>query len=321
MAAATSGGKMIEKYRGLDLNLFIVFDALLEHGSVSRAARSLGRSQSAISHALGRLRAYFGDELFVKTQEGVMPTQRALELDDAVRSFVRHADAVLLRSVPFDPNISRRRINLALSDTGELTTLVPLAAALRKEAPGCTLYSEPLNGEELEKALASGVLDLGLGRPRDLSANILQQKLFDHSFCLIVARSCPLQGPVTIEQYVAMKEVMVATPSGLRATLLNHLEGLGIRANVAVATHHSLVVPYMVASSPDYVAIVPRHLALVYGEALGLKILDTAFSLPNVEVFQYFHRRVKNDPFSIWLRRLMHRTFSQRLEFRFGDGA
>lgn len=310
---------MIEKYRGLDLNLFIVFDALLQHGSVSRAARTLGRSQSAISHALGRLRTYFGDELFVKTQEGVMPTQRALELGEAVRTFVNYADAALLRAVPFDPKTSKRRINLALNDTGEMTTLVPLATTLREEAPGCTLYSEPCSGEQLEKALASGTLDLALGRTLNLSANINQQKLYDHAFSLIVARDSPLQGPVTPEQYNAMKEVVAVPPEGTRYTISDYLDQVGVKGNVAVTTHHGVVIPYVVASNPDYIAVVPRGLAYIYADGLGLKILDATFALPVIEIFQYFHRRVKNDPFSIWLRKLVHRTFNQRPDLNFLD--
>lgn len=315
-----AAGMMIEKYRGLDLNLFIVFDALLKHGSVSRAARSLGRSQSAISHALGRLRVHFGDELFVKTQEGVMPTQRALEMSEAVQTFVSHADTALMRAVPFDPQTAKRRINLALNDTGELTTLVPLADALRMEAPGCTLYSVPQSGEELEKALAAGRLDLAVGRSQNLSANILQQRLYDHAFSLIVARDCPLQGPVTPDQYSAMKEVVHISPPGIRYSLADHLDRLGVKGKVAVTAHHALVVPYIVASSPDYIAIVPRRLAHVYGEPFGLKTLRTTFPLPKIEIFQYFHRRVKNDPFSIWLRKLVHRTFNQMSDLHFENG-
>ncbi|SLK10347.1 regulatory helix-turn-helix protein, lysR family [Novosphingobium mathurense] len=72
-----------ERYRVLDLNLIVVFDALLKHRNVSRAAEELCRSQSAISHALARLRKHFGDDLFVKVQDGIVPTTRALELEPA----------------------------------------------------------------------------------------------------------------------------------------------------------------------------------------------------------------------------------------------
>lgn len=312
---------MIEKYRGLDLNLFVVFNALLTHRNVSRAARDLGRSQSAISHALGRLRAYFGDELFVKTQDGVLPTERALELSDAVGAFVAHADRALLRAVPFHPKTACRQINLGLWDTGELTTLVPLLDALRLEAPDCTIYSRSYTGEALEQALASGTLDLVLSPPLILSANILQQKLYNHRFVVIVARDCPLKGPITAQQYSKQKEIMAIPSPAMKPRLAEAMEAVGITRNVAVTTHHSLIVPHVVGSSSEFIALVPYRVAHAYMETFGLKILETAFHIPPVPICQYFHRRVKNDAFNIWLRRLVNRTMAQRTELHFGPSS
>ena len=303
---------MIEKYRGLDLNLFIVFDALLTHQNVSRAARSLGRSQSAISHALARLRAYFDDDLFVKTQGGIIPTERALELSEAVRTFVRHANNALLQAVQFEPGTARRQIKLALGDMGDLATLVPLLDALREEAPGCTLYSKPCSGDDLERALADGSMDIALTGPIKLSANILQQKLYDHRFSAIVARDSPLTGQISADQFSAMKEVLSVPPSDARRTLGELLDRAGVVRNVVVTTHHALIVPHIVASNPEFIAIVPYRLAYVYGQAMGLRTVSTDFELPTVSICQYFHRRVKNDPFNMWLRRLNHRTFASR---------
>ena len=308
---------MIEKYRGLDLNLFIVFDALLTHQNVSRAARSLGRSQSAISHALARLRAYFDDDLFVKTQGGIIPTERAMELSEAVRSFVTHANNALSQAAPFDPGTSRRQIKLALGDMGDLATLVPLLNVLREEAPGCTLYSRSCWGDELEQALANGSMDLALSGPIKFSANILQQKLYDHRFSAIVARDSPLIGRISAKQFSAMKEVLLIPPSNAPRTLSSLLGRAGVVRNVAVTTHHALIVPHIVASNPEFIAIVPHRLAYVYGQVMGLRTVSTDFELPTVPICQYFHRRVKNDPFNMWLRRLNHRTFASRR----GDGS
>lgn len=303
---------MIEKYRGLDLNLFIVFDALLTHKNVSRAAESLGRSQSAISHALARLRAYFDDDLFVKTQAGIIPTERALELSEAVRAFVAHANNALSQAVQFEPGTARRQIKLALGDMGDLATLVPLLDALRVEAPGCTLYSKPCSVDELERGLADGSMDIALTGPIKLSANILQQKLCDHRFSAIVAQDSPLTGQISAEQFSAMKEVLTVPPSDAGRTLGDLLDRAGVVRNVVVTTHHALIASHIVASNPEFIAIVPDRLANVYGEVLGLRTVSTDFELPTVPICQYFHRRVKNDPFNMWLRRLNHRTFASR---------
>jgi len=302
---------MIDRYRGLDLNLFIVFDALLHHGSVSRAALTLGRSQSAISHALNRLRDHYGDELFIKTHDGMMPTERARALEEAVTAFVDHAEHALRRNVPFDPATTVRRVTLALSDTGELATLPSLLGPLRAEAPHLTLQVIGSWGDSLEAHLAEGTVDLVISGPLRLSANIQQQKLFEHEFTVIVSRDCPIEGEISLEQFGALEEIAVRPASAYRHTFDAVLERQGFKRRPVVETEHSLVVPHMVGSGPTFVAIVPMGLADIYRESCRLKLLRPTFDVPKIEIIQYFHRRVKNDPFSVWLRGLIRRRLQQ----------
>ena len=95
------------------------------------------------------------------------------------------------------------------------------------------------------------------------------------------------------------------------------MEAVGIMRYVAVTTHHSLIVPHVVGSNSEFIALVPYRVAQAYMDTFGLKILETAFRIPPLPICQFFHRRVKNDAFNIWLRRLVCRTMTQRTDLHF----
>lgn len=94
------------KLRSIDLNLLAIFDAIIAERSISRAAKKIGLSQSAVSHALGRLRRTFGDDLVRRSSRGVIPTARGLQLSEYLRVPLKEIDAVLDRQFNFAPNIS-----------------------------------------------------------------------------------------------------------------------------------------------------------------------------------------------------------------------
>lgn len=304
----------IERYRGLDLNLFVVFDALLRLRSVSKAAQSLGRSQSAISHGLTRLREYFGDDLFIKTHDGVQPTQRAIDLQDAVSRFVSHAEEALVQRAAFDPLSSRRRITLALNDVGELATVPPLLTALQSEAPNCGVQVVEAWGSDLDDGLASGAIDVSVSGPLNTSANVLQQKLYDHGYHVMVSADCPFDGTITLDQFARLRHVVAAPSRSYRFTVDGVLERQGLQRQAIVTTVHALTIPHIVRLSPDYVAIVPKRLGDIYAPSFGVKTLTPAFEMPKLEVFQYFHRRVRTDPFNAWLRGVVYRTFNRNTD-------
>lgn len=311
-----------ERYRVLDLNLIVVFDALLKHRNVSRAAEELCRSQSAISHALARLRKHFGDDLFVKVQDGIVPTTRALELEPAVARFTRHADEVLVRPTAFAPLESNRTITMALSDGGELATAPALIEALRAEAPGCRLQMLALSAIDVQQDLEDGRIDLAISGPLHLVANIVQQKLYDHAYVAIVASDSPVASTIDADMFQSMRQVVVVPAGSYLNSTSDFLSHQGIKLDPVFLTQHALMLPHVVRLKPDHVAIVPKRMADIYAGPFELRVVDTRFPMPSLEVFQYFHRRVRGDPFHMWLRTLVSRTFRQAtdLHVRPSDG-
>src|SRR5438094_7300955 len=123
----------------LDMNLLAVLDAMFREGSVTKAAQSLGLTQSALSHSLNRLRAFFDDPLFVKAGNAMVPTHKAAEMQSAVIDVMSTVRQQILAGARFDPRAARRTFTLCMTDMGELVFLPPLLERFKKEAPGCSL--------------------------------------------------------------------------------------------------------------------------------------------------------------------------------------
>ena len=138
-----------EILRRLDLNLLVVFDALMRFGSITQAADHLGMTQSAASHALKRLREFFGDTLFVRSGKGVVPTSRAQDIGRSVSTIADVLRNSLLTKTEFDPSNAHREITLFLHDYGELVTLPALAAKVRAAAPHCRIKVASVSGDSL----------------------------------------------------------------------------------------------------------------------------------------------------------------------------
>ena len=144
---------------GLDLNLLFALDAMLRTGSVSTAAVEIGRSQSAVSHALNRLRHHFGDPLLVRDGWEMRLTPRAQELRQPVRVAVDRVADVFRRPSSFDPATSTRRIRVATRDICA-PLLSPFVAHIARAAP-CTRVEITSPGD-IRAAVRDGAADLGL---------------------------------------------------------------------------------------------------------------------------------------------------------------
>src|SRR6185312_5078036 len=163
----------------VDANLLVTLDALLVDASVTRAAERLGRSPSAISHALAKLRDIFADELFVRAGQKLVPTAKAIELAPTVHVILAGMESLLRPSIPFDPSRSVRDFSVAASEAGQLVLVQPLRQRLKLQAPSVRL--DWIHGEESTDALRNGrchfVIDIeGASVP---APDIRVLKLFD----------------------------------------------------------------------------------------------------------------------------------------------
>lgn len=286
---------------GVDLNLLVALDALLEEQNVTRAARRLGLSQSAASHALARLRALVGDPLLVRSGATLVPTPRAVALAPSIRAILGSIRTTLAGDA-FDPMTSARAFAVATSDYFELVLVPGLVRDLARAAPGIDLLVRPVP-EDVLGLLGAGRLDLVLGVSLAPGVqSIRRRRLFDDTFSCVVRSGHPvLRRGLDLERFAAMGHVLIA-PRGSRGGVVD--DALARRKKVrrvAAMVPSFLAAPAIIAES-DLVLTMPARLAARLAPAFDLKILEPPLVLPRFTVSAYWHERVQHDPAHAWLR-------------------
>ncbi len=295
----------------IDLNLLPVFDALMTSQSVTRAAQSLGLSQSAMSAALGRLRAAFDDPLFVRGARQMLPTPRARRLIAPVRGVLERIRRDVLADAGFEPALAEREFSLCLTDLGGLLFLPRLLATLRQRAPHVTLRTQQMPVPELEAALESGAVDLAIGNYPDLPGRVYQQRLYERSYVCIVRTDHPRVGTrLNLKQYLALEHAVVRSPVRVHAAVDRALARSGLRRRVVVSVPHYLVIPHLIEKS-DLVATVPREFAEVLSLYANVRAIELPVHIPSVTLRQHWHRRHHHDAANRWLRGLVSGLFAE----------
>ncbi|HSR99900.1 MAG TPA: LysR family transcriptional regulator [Kofleriaceae bacterium] len=288
-----------------NLNLFVAFDALIAHGNVSRAARQVGVTQSAMSNSLRNLRALLGDPLFLRSSRGITPTPRARELAPPVREALRLLERTL-GPVAFDPATSTRTFTLMASDYVEFVLLPRLVAHVAKRAPGVQLRMLPWGLQQVPDELARGDADLMLGFYDKVPAHHREELLFEERYACIVRKGHPrVRGRLTLATYVKLQHVMVTqsagATSGIASGIDRALAALGHTRDVSLRVSHFLNVPTLVAST-DYAAALSRRVAEPFAKLLPLQIFEPPLELRVSRVGMVWHESLDEDPAQRWLR-------------------
>jgi DNA-binding transcriptional LysR family regulator len=291
----------------LDLNLLVALDALLEERNVTRAARRTGLSQSAMSHALARLRSLVGDPLLVRGKGGMVATARAETLALPIRRALEGIILALQPPEPFMPKTARLAVRIATSDYGELVLLPKLVRRLEREAPHVDLRLVPHTGDSVGP-LVDGAVDLIVApiRQADEAQGVLAKKLFDERFVCTVRRGHPLsKKKLTLARFAAASHALIA-PRGREGSLADEsLSRMGLSRRVALTLPHFLVAPHVVAAS-DLVLILAARVAAQLAKPLGLVVLPPPkeLGLSGFRVSAIWHERTQHDPAHRWVREL-----------------
>ena len=300
----------------LDLNLIPYLVAMEDTRNVSRAAEHLGVSQPRVSTALGRLRNYFGDPLFVRTSRGMEPTPRALALLPAARDALMRIEKGMLDAQDFAPATSTYTFSIALSDVGEIVFLPRLLQMLAERAPHANLRSVSLPPAHVERGLESGDVDLAIGYFPDLSGNnFFQQRLFSHRFICMMRSGHPLaSAPLTLAQFVAAGHAVVRAEGRSQEVLEKFLEKKRIRRRAVLETPHFMSLPFILART-DLIATVPHAIGFAYvTEHASITLVEPPLVLPRFDLRQHWHRKYHNDPRTSWLRGVVSELFNDALD-------
>jgi len=296
----------------LDLNLIPYLVALEEMRNVSRAAERLGVSQPRVSTALGKLREYFDDPLFVRTSRGMEPTPRALALIPAARDALARIEKGMLETQDFDPATSTQTFSLALSDVGEIVFLPRLLQLFAQRAPYANLRSVSLPPAHVERGLEAGDIDLAVGYFPDLAGNnFFQQRLFTHRFICLMRSDHPLAGaPLTLQQFIALGHAVVRAEGRSQEVLEKYLEKKRIRRRAVLETPHFMSLPFILART-DLIATVPHAIGFAYvSEHASITLVEPPLPLPRFDLRQHWHRKFHNDPRMTWLRGVVAELFN-----------
>lgn len=287
----------------IDLNLLLAFDALYTERNVTRAARRIGVTQSAMSHMLRRLRELFDDELFLKGPLGMTPTAHAELLSGPVGRAMGELSHALLLRPRFEAGTAKRSFILVASDYIQLVLLPPLLERLRKEAPGVRLQVRAYS-EEVGAHLASGAADLLLSA-LPVAGALQQRRLFSEQFVCVLHADHPwAQGPLTQEQYVSLQHILVS-PQGFGPTWVDPvLQREGLRRDIVVSVPSYLIAPMLLTNSNLIVTLAAR-VASRLRAIVPLRELTPPLPIPGFTISAYWHERFDPDPAHAWLRGIL----------------
>jgi DNA-binding transcriptional LysR family regulator len=299
----------MNEVNNIDLNLLAVFQEVYRERQISAAARRLGLTQSAVSNALGRLRRSFGDELFVRTAQGMQPTPFAEQLAGPVGAAMAQVALALNQRSRFDPVTSTRRFALAMTDVGEVHFMPALIERCRVVAPHVQLSSVRAGSVALKEELETGRVDLAIGPFEQVSEALYQRLLFRQPYVSMFRKGHPLaRGRVTLARFVAAEHLLVDATDSPYDRISQLLEQAGIGPSTRFRVPHFTAVPYIVSAS-DLVVTVPQKLAERAAAPFGLKWIVPPLALPELQTKVFWHRRFNQDPGNQWLRALVAETF------------
>lgn len=305
--------------RALDLNLLPVFDALMREQHLSRAAEHLAMSQPAVSNALKRLRQTFNDDLFVRTSQGLKPTTRAQELQQAIQPALRLIQTGCMES-NFDPSSSQQTLQISMNSATEYLIAPFIYKCLHTEAPGMKLQLQPDHLDDIPVQLKEGRLDFALDYVGLGDSQFHSLKLIEEDLVVICRTKHPqLNGQITLEQFETLPHVSLVPRSSiahkqshLRGTPIEQLMVKGLPSrNLTMHVASFVSIPSIIAQS-DLIAVVPKRIAQHFNQSqqpnhphAAIQCLALPFSYPQVGIQLIWHKSREHDMAHRWVRERM----------------
>ncbi len=288
----------------LDLNLLVVFDAVMQEKNLTRTGQRLGLSQSAVSHALARLRHMLKDELFVRTPEGMLPTPRAERMAGAIHQALQ-AMRVTLESDEFDPASASRVFTIAANNYAARAVIPALVRHVAELAPSAVVDVRPIGLLHMLDQLDAGTVELALSALVEGGERFKCLGLLEDTYVAVMADDHPVanESTLSMERLASLPHIAI-TSSGDDTNFVDDAlaeQGLG-RHVWAKLPLHSLL---SVLTSSQAVAIVPRRVALDFAASCPITVRPLPFQSPRVSLSMIWHRRLDDHPAHRWLRSVL----------------
>lgn len=285
-----------------DLNLLKVLHALLTERHVTRAAERLGRSQPAVSNALQRLRQSLGDDLLVRSPNGLALTPRAQLLQQPLRDLLALVDDTVLGPSPFDPATTDGVFRVALPDRLTIAIVPPLFERLHRAAPRLALQIVTADRDHAVELLNADAIDAFVGwvdPPQHLHSEFL---LDEAPFC-VMRRDHPLtrRKRFTIAALLSYPHLAVSAAGGRTQIFDDRLAQHGLARHAQVILTSFTAVPHILRGS-DMVGVFTRFAAEAFLPGDGLIKRPLPIDVGNITTSLIWHARYERDPRHAWLR-------------------
>lgn len=296
------------RFKGLDLNLLVALDVLLEKQSVSRAAEQLHLSQPAVSAALSRLRSYFADPLLIAEGKRMIPTPHALRLRPMIKAVLTDVDAMVAAASAFDPGTSTRTFKVGASDYITTVIFAPLLRRIADTAPRVAIELVPPS-DVIQQMLEAGELDLMIIPSGHVSLAHPAELLFAERHVVAGWRGNPIFArPLTLEDFTQAGHVVVEIGRLFRASFAElHMRMAGIKRRVEVEVSSFSVVPDLLVET-NRLAVMHERLARHAARFLPIAFAPLPFELPPMEEHIQYHRARADDAGMRWLIAEIRRT-------------
>ncbi|MGQ7862319.1 LysR family transcriptional regulator [Pseudomonas sp. 32A] len=287
----------------VDLNLFIVFDAIYTEANLTRAGQIVGITQPAVSNALARLRETFNDPLFVRTAQGMVPTPMAQNIIGPVRNALSLLRVSVQESRIFNPQQAAKTYRISMTDLTEAVILPALFQRLRRLAPTVVIESFLSKRRETTKELAAGRLDFAVDAPLNTDPQVRHVKLMEDRYVCAMRKGHPMAGKdkLTLDDYLSLTHIHISS----RRNGLGHVDlalgKMSLQRKIALRSQHYLMAS-QVLQQTDMVMTVPERFARRHElHWFNLPVND----VPMVETHLYWHESTDQDPANRWMREQM----------------
>ncbi len=293
------------KLSDIDLNLFVVFDAIYTEGNLTRAGEIIGITQPAVSNSLSRLRTLFDDPLFVRTAEGMVPTPVAQNIIGSVRQALGLIRSSVQESELFDPRVSDKRFRVSMTDLSQAIILPWLYGKIMSDAPMVSVDSYHVHRRDMNIELASGNLDLAIDIPLPPDPQIKQAPLFSHPHVCVIRNDHDLvKDQLDMNTYLSLQHIHISSRRGGLGHVDLTLGKMGKKRKIALRTQHYLATSQLV-SRTDLALTVPRIFADFLANVSPVRYLSLPFEVPNLESYLYWHESTDQDQANQWMRNLL----------------
>jgi DNA-binding transcriptional LysR family regulator len=293
--------KAATRLAAIDLNLLVVFDAIMRERSVTRAGLQLGLSQPAMSHALTRLRHMLKDELFVRSPGGMVPTPRAEQLATPVRTALDGLQQSL-EPTQFEPAKATTTFCIAVDNYAAIVLVAPVAIHVAKIAPGVKLDFRPSGTLNVPELLDQGELDLAIGPRGAHGERFSVRRLLQDQFVVVHRKAHPAtnEREFSTERLTSLAQLEISSAQfGTESVEA----GPGRSKSAARA---ALRAPFLSAAQilamSDLVSVVPLNVAKTMIRSDQLVYRRLSRSPKPIEATMIWLRRLNDQPAHAWLR-------------------